>query len=736
MQRSVYVYLDESGKFSPTDDYSLIGGFAYECDPGEPSDAHCRLIRDKLFAGHGYKDMEQVHSTADAALRSVIGSQFHTWFSELNDEDAGTFIPLSVIVKRDTRFDYSLNRVYEAALLETMYQIVDAYPADDIHIFAPTRVTVFSAGDTETKDIYQKLNVPVTTRPGSGTNEVSLNIGAAFVQIKGRIDKYAGHPVDIQLNMIDYSNNQAGRIYMYGYYMADWMCAWQRQILNNVSGQGLAGYLAVKQSCETLMNADSRLIMPYGVYTESYRAALTGTPRGDIGMSYIEAMVRNAQLADNPYYARLLANDPLRFADESRRNDILRSLITMIDGQYYKPADYQTAFRYFTEVSNLLDDAGCARNGTTARLYEMMMCCCQHTGNVERSKHYFELCKGCMTSVQDQAGLFIRYVQTYLDSLRFAEAAGILSDLERYLDDEMNRPRISLFGQNVGDQDLNRELLVLMAKCCSSRGQTEAFLMNGETAERYFTKALEIFQNRPFDYTITLGHCVHMWIDRCRADKACCGADQFRGLLFEYFGGTDDGEIYSVETLEAWFENIRKEMDIQIDNRDGGQRVDMSSCYVLWRYLAFIWHVVMRNDLLEKNAIAGLMNAIDKDLSRIVDFIMTRGLHPQELILKYLLLIWCELGDTGKEKKIRTRLIDKVWKSATGTIRLITGLTLAGYYERYKGNAASAAVYRKDAAAMLDELLGSEADELKDRLSGQLEAADLSAGEFLTYEYI
>lgn len=635
------VYVDESGDFKQKNELSLVAGFAYLKQPGERfsfaskykdilSQGIVKINQELQAKGHSLidisKDRQSIHTTrinADSQEQGEIKEFLREWVKTSDDFRAilnkeNLLIVLSYGWPADAdENDFKLEGFYRhmlRSLMErTAEQLRSRHPGEEVDILfsIPTRKVYIEKDDQSIADFVNIGLNPVKAKQG-----FDINLSQGFLQAQEELN------IRIVCRQIDYNpifadkDDKVMRGSSWGFYLADWICAWARQnivtrknhpvnqIINAISVGKLEPIFVAYTKAYDHFSAMKRSGFqdPIG-FLNLYESALTSANKR---LSWCAGVMQ----AEHPFSNSRILQETIQY-------------ITIT----YNSADnplFSTAIRLYELLFKLIERDNSISPSLFAELCKNLLICHQYNGdNLKSSEHFVQ----CFKSMQewspvDVLSLISIYSETYINLLAFEEAKEMLdwalSNYQAVLNSSESSGRwmqnISLDRSRNVMEKANANLALAMA--CAFQGQS--------SIDWLFHDAINTYEglNLPSEANIARFHYIQYLLQIGDNETIA------RELNLYMTGGTEEIDLTESRVWESWLSRIVK------DGKGDPDRMR----FKFWLFEKALFH--FWNTINDQQQTILLLHLYDNQNNiDIIEKIMNIDYHPIEEILLYRALL-------------------------------------------------------------------------------------------------
>lgn len=288
--------------------------------------------------------------------------------------------------------------------------------------------------------------------------------------------------------------------------------------------------------------------------------------------------------------------------------------------------------------------------------YDTGMTAFNHVGNSSLSEYCFTECRhwSRYVPIEDYLLTLKRHVVTLVDCYLYNDALQASRDIVS-MEEHIQTLRAKLYGSDISAS-------ISLGQAYSQLGQVYAYMQDPD-AEKFFKKALSIFDDKSSDAYRTQSYLLHYYIEA--GDKA-----SYEQLAVEYFGGnhTLADQLSYIQSLPE------QEVPVQ------------SMVFALYVYVKALY-VLYRDDI--DASITNQLRHIEQDIRKVVLI----NSHPWELIYTYLSLIVLQAGNNPLAIVWRDKIKNTVYNPGKPIEhRMIYGLMR--FYEQVN-DVATAQNYRE-----------------------------------------
>ncbi len=689
------IYLDESGSFTRSEQFSLIGGIIWKhdgnCDQSvvqsEIKAAVMNLFAQWQRAGI-VQNLTDIHSTTNKAYlktralqsKKEIGLSKQLLSSNLLAQCQTLLIyeHASGIDNADYLYETLYFDMLKTLIQETTEQLRAGDENAVIRFHIPTRQIAVPNTDAEQIAFYRGLNLVKQIDAGAGVTRFSINQGMTFLQ--HAINNHVG----VSLLSISYSCNDPDRIApdMWGYYLADWVCCMLRgQIANTLSGVQF-NHMDVTDAIQA-----NSIAYSYASIIKNYNAERNGSNVPGWLEAYMAIYTR-----PNLVYYKDKMGDNCPFNSDLN----IQSALAYIWEKYYTNARYTEAQSRYKVVRGLiptdLDSLPAVEELDMQRL-----ACFNHQGKYQDASNLFDTI--IRQTNQNPNGHFcwrlvLLHIQSQIDVFNYEFAEEYLSDGVQNI---LTPPRLPGSIKKLGiAATVSDDMRVLAAKYYSQLGQVYSYMVRSEEAGTAFRSALDIFDscdNCSANYNITVSHFLHSLVD------INSFTDEFAVLAQRYFGGgiapISEDDLLNPDIWTRWANHIMADET----------QVNVYALFVYLKALYKFCRAVIPGDC---------FHAMIADVLTRTNVYTFRATHPVQLLHKYRFLL-ANLINSSDQKTRYYNKLRNTFRDSTGLIRLIW-LCCKAECLHVRGNEGELNNLKNDALQVVDGMIKAAATQTRGAL--------------------
>ncbi|MBQ8261755.1 MAG: hypothetical protein IJZ00_05670 [Lachnospiraceae bacterium] len=472
----------------------------------------------------------------------------------------------------------------------------------------------------------KKDSKPLSVVDISGTEKAAFRVQLTNKDVyrtivREIISKYEVFDADIQMNVKSTNYQKIDRTNAF-LYLADSMCSLLSYRLEGTTAN--EWFEAVLKRADKIVNLSRFYAFGYDPIDDCYSKAYDAMLRNDIYDMYVnmyEGTIKKGAIAEyykNYWFTKLEKEMQKKISAYDIEQTILRIEHTQKSNAYQINCS-----RYILDHTIVLCEKKLEKEekyipgNVLFRLYNISVTAYSHMGDTRLAKDAYR--KAMRYSKYITAEEFLRLkskmANIFCDSFEFEDARRISEEIFAL------QEKIAEFKSNI-IEILPQEGYLERNKALSQIAQVYAF-MRKSIAEEKFKEALVNMRNRKADYYITLSYLLHFYLDNKMEEK-------YKERAKEYFIHDD---------LEGQFEYIASESK--------KKNPVINPSYALYLYLKSLWifhRDSISNELLEK--LKNIKNYIFRENKKI----KFEG-HPNELVLKYLMLIMLYNNEKKAYKK-------------------------------------------------------------------------------------